>query len=97
MLGKIYVYMYILIVCPNTKAICKNLYRNFLLELWFLLSGHTSSEEISFSFWTKIYYFNRNLIFCKGLFLAMKVREPFFARRGGGNKTKKTKININQW
>ena len=48
MLGKIYVYMFILIVCPNTKAICKNFYRNFLLELGFLLSDHTSSEETSF-------------------------------------------------
>ena len=48
MLGKIYVYMCILIACPNTKAICKNLYRNFLLELGFLLSDHTSSEETSF-------------------------------------------------
>ena len=36
------------VACPDTKAICNNLSRNFLLELGFLLSDHNSSEEIFF-------------------------------------------------
>ena len=37
-----------IVVCPDTKAICKNLSRNFLLELEFLLSDYSSSEETFF-------------------------------------------------
>ena len=37
-----------IVVCPDTKAICKNLSRNFLLELGFLLSDYSSSEETFF-------------------------------------------------
>ena len=46
--GKISLYIYVLSGLSDTKAICKNLSRDFLLELGFLLSDHTSSEEIFF-------------------------------------------------